>query len=148
MEILTSSLVIWLYGITGAIEIAAYTPQVVKLVRVKERGDEISVGMWGLWFLASIIAMFYGVFHLKDVLFSLFSGAHVLGCGLIILLTIYNRNLRFGKIEQGKNPIPSKMPHPILDGRVELPHETLDVAEAPSYMHKVDDYPLDYSQRH
>ena len=144
MEITIQNLIVWSYGLVGAVEIAAYAPQIFKLMTAQEKGDEISLSMWYMWLLASIVGTAYAALHLKDPLMTILIAAHIIGCLAIVLLTLYNRHIRF------KNKLYHRRSgdHPIHNGRVELPHESKDVAELPSYMQKVDDYHIPTNTPH
>lgn len=130
------SVLVFLYGIIGVIEMVAYGPQIIKLAIAKDNGNEVSPMSWFLWLSASIVGTAYALIHVKDLLLTLVTAGHVLGCGLILGLALYNKHMRFNNIPHNRR----SSDRPTLEGTVQLPHEAIDVAETPSYMQSIDDH--------
>lgn len=144
-------ILILLYSCVGIAEMIGYMPQLVRLWRNTSPSREISLAAFTLWTLTSVISACYAFFLVKNLLIFSVSCVHVTGCGLILLLTVYNRYVRHApKNEDTQAKINGTPPkggkgqsRPILQGKIILPHEAQDVSLTPKYMQKIDDFALD-----
>lgn len=92
---------IYLYPLVAVVSLAGYLPQVKALIFASSSPKNISVSMWFIWSIGSAISLGYGVFHLKDLMFSFVSGSTLLFCASITCLILYNRYIRFVGPDEG-----------------------------------------------
>lgn len=87
--------VIALYTISGAVGVAGFLPQIWNLVVSTGKSKAISISTYTVWFTTSGIGWLYASIILQDLMAGLVAAGFTVGNGLIILLTAYNRYLRF-----------------------------------------------------
>lgn len=93
-DIFLSSLT-YLYGSTAIIAGAGYLPQIIKLIRTKDKSLSNSITTWMIWTFTSTVSFLYAIIILKDPPFILVALANMAGCSIIFILVIYNRYFRF-----------------------------------------------------
>lgn len=89
------SFLIWAYGGVGIVTLIGYLPQIWKLITSTGRSKAMSLNTWVIWMGTSSIAFLYALSIAKDPIMMFTMGANVAGCGTIVLLTLYNRHVRF-----------------------------------------------------
>lgn len=75
----------------NALLIAAYIPQIVKMLRSK-KAEDVSLGMWVLWFFGDACFLTYSLLE-KDVYSSVLFGCFSLGNVVILtLIALYGKS--------------------------------------------------------
>lgn len=75
----------------NALLIAAYIPQIVKMLRSK-KAEDVSLGMWVLWFFGDACFLAYSLLE-KDVYSSVLFGCFSLGNVVILtLIALYGKS--------------------------------------------------------
>lgn len=85
----------YLYGSTAIIAGAAYLPQILKLIKAKDRSHSNSITTWLIWVFTSTISLLYAIIVLDDPPFIFVALANTAGCTTIFALIVYNRYYRF-----------------------------------------------------
>lgn len=81
-----------LYATIPVINTIAYLPQVRKLWRAAPHETRsFSLSSWCIWLMAAIIALAYGITHLRDALFIFVTSIGVFWNVLIIGLIVWKR---------------------------------------------------------
>jgi hypothetical protein len=92
---MTIEVIPFLYALLGLLSLQGYWPQVKSLLKAQERMTDISLKNWFLWTFSSMLTMLYGATYLHDWRICLVSGLGLWGGTLIIVLSMYNRFIRF-----------------------------------------------------
>lgn len=79
------------YSFIPLIGLCGYVPQIYRLIYMNAPTNSISLATWGLWSVTWGISLGYGVFVLKDTLFSLTCTMNLIGHAAIIVLVLYKR---------------------------------------------------------
>ncbi len=74
-----------LYGATGAVSLAAYFPTLRDLWHRKSSANGPS---YILWTACNVVALLYGFFILKNLLFIIVTGFQLLACSAILILRL------------------------------------------------------------
>lgn len=80
-----------LYPVVFFITMLGYIPQIVKLIRYPISAHGVSRTTWCLWLVSSSISLGYGVFVLRDTMFSLVSLTNVVAIMIVIALVVRAR---------------------------------------------------------
>ena len=83
------NLLIYSYSFVPIIGLVGYVPQIISLIKMREKLESFPMAMWGLWFAASVISLLYGVFHLQDTLFSITAGSNTIAIAIVMSLATY-----------------------------------------------------------
>lgn len=94
------TLIAYLYLVAGTIALAGYLPQLKNLLRAKSACHDISVKTWTIWSLEGLIALLYGLYCLKDMLFVIIAVTDLAFMLSIIVMVIHNRLVLFGPHEK------------------------------------------------
>lgn len=90
-----------LLGLNGVISIAAYAPQIYKLVISTGRSEAISIASWLLWLWTNTVAVLFAVFVVKNPTLIIVDSIGLLGVIAVLALTLWNRHYRFANLPQG-----------------------------------------------
>jgi hypothetical protein len=101
MELSLTTLLTMLLGLNGAISIAAYAPQIYKLVISTGRSEAISIASWLLWLWTNTVSVLYATFVLKNLPLMIVDSIGLLGVVVVLALTLWNRHYRFVNLPQG-----------------------------------------------
>jgi len=84
-------MIVLLYSTVGAVVVAGYLPQIIRLYRSHSRCDDIALPAWWLWNYTAIVSFFYGHFVLADLQFTIVNCIAITCNSLIISITLYKR---------------------------------------------------------
>lgn len=91
MSITFDDLVAWAYGLTNALRLASYAPQIWRVARDRHGAQAISCLSWNLWTAANATTALYAWTRLGDVALSLVNAANALCCLAVVLITLTKR---------------------------------------------------------
>lgn len=77
------------YGVSGFIMLVSYLPQIRK--SILHKGAGVSVSAWLGWCFTSASALFYAMFVVHDLLFSVLSLGHLIACSVITIIGVINK---------------------------------------------------------
>lgn len=81
----------YLYPVVPLIGLMGFMPQIIRLVKLEQTPDAISLSTWLIWTTTWLISFGYAVYTLQDLMFAITSGMNLVGHILIIMLTVYKR---------------------------------------------------------
>lgn len=76
-----------LYSLVPIISLVGYIPQIMALIKTKERIENCSYSMWIILFTSNVISLAYGAIKVQDLLFCITVLSHLLPISLIMLIT-------------------------------------------------------------
>jgi hypothetical protein len=83
--------VAWAYGLTNALRVASYAPQIWRVARDRHGAQAISCLSWNLWTAANATTALYAWTRLDDVALTLVNAANALCCTAVVLITLVKR---------------------------------------------------------
>jgi len=86
---------VFLYPLVTILSVSGYIPQIIKLLRAQTPQDSIALSGWFAWIANTTISLGYGVYHLKDLMYSITTGVSLTLLITTVSLVLYNRHLRF-----------------------------------------------------
>lgn len=92
-----------LYPLVTLLSISGYLPQIWNLIRATSPNDSFALSGWVTWIATSAISLGYGIFHLKDVMFSITTGSSLVLITAVVSMVLYNRHYRFRKAAAAGN---------------------------------------------
>jgi|TARA_A100001015_G_C14498484_1_gene522051 hypothetical protein len=95
-EFMTESLV-FIYGISSAVAIAAYLPQIWKLITATGHSHAFSINAWALWCATSAVSFLYAAIIVGDPMLLAVTAAYFGGNSIMLALIVYNRYIRFSR---------------------------------------------------
>lgn len=90
-----------LYPMVGFISIAAYMPQIVKLLLAKADCANMALSSWLIWLVTAAITLAYAVYGVADLIFSAVSFVNFALIAVTSALIVYNRYIRFRAAHRG-----------------------------------------------
>jgi hypothetical protein len=81
-----------LYSFAPVVSTLGYLPQIAKLWRSSPgEAKSFSARAWALWLANGVVALAYGIVHLKDTLFIMVSSVSLLWVAIILGLVIWKQ---------------------------------------------------------
>jgi hypothetical protein len=96
------------YGIAGAVGIAAYLPQAWALWRDNSGSKNMSLLMWGVWGVQTIVYVLYAIFVVQKPAFVAVMFGTLAVTHLCLWLLVYNRYFR--KLPHNRRASDPKLP--------------------------------------
>ena len=84
-------LVAWAYGLTNALRLASYAPQIWCVARDRGGAEAISCLSWNLWIAANATTALYAGVRLHDVPLAVVNAGNALCCLAVVLITLSKR---------------------------------------------------------
>lgn len=91
VSITFDDLVAWAYGLTNALRVASYAPQIWRVARDRHGAQAISCLSWNLWTAANATTALYAWTRLDDLALSVVNAANALCCAVVVLITLVKR---------------------------------------------------------
>ncbi len=85
----------FMYAGVGAMGVAGFVPQIIKLLKATGQSKAISLQTWGIWTFGNSISFLYAIFILKDLTAIAVIGGNLMGTTSVFCLASYNRFIRF-----------------------------------------------------
>ncbi len=89
---ISDTLFVAAYALVPMISIAAFIPQIMKLLNPNTSLEGLSFGAWWAWMLSATISVVYGVFYLHDFMF-IVSSTVAFSFNIIVLALAYRKLL-------------------------------------------------------
>ncbi|HIF24611.1 MAG TPA: hypothetical protein EYG18_06840 [Micavibrio sp.] len=86
-----------LYATFGLISTSAYWIQIRRLQKIRTTQHEISIKTWSIWSVQSMVALFYGVVCLQDLLFCMLTILNMSLIMTVICMVMRNRYVFSGQ---------------------------------------------------
>lgn len=87
----SDDLIVAAYGLTNALRLASYAPQIWRVARDRAGAQAISCLSWNLWTAANGTTALYAWTRLHDMPLALVNAGNALCCATVVLLTLTRR---------------------------------------------------------
>lgn len=87
----SDDLIVMAYGLTNALRLASYAPQIWRVARDTAGAQAISCLSWNLWTAANGTTALYAWTRLGDLPLALVNAGNALCCATVVLLTLMRR---------------------------------------------------------
>jgi ABC-type transport system involved in cytochrome c biogenesis permease subunit len=91
---MTDSVFMYLYPLVSSLGFAGYFPQIRNLILANKAPEALSTAMWSFWLAEQFISAGYGMFHLEDFFFTLFSLLDFACLLCLLSLTLYTKHVK------------------------------------------------------
>jgi hypothetical protein len=102
---MTEELVTWAYGLTNALRVASYAPQIWRVARDREGAQAISCLSWNLWVAANATTALYAGVRLHDAALVVINAANALCCLSVVLITLVKRRRWQRRLASAARPV-------------------------------------------
>jgi hypothetical protein len=84
-------LVVLAYGMSNALRLASYGPQIWRVARDRDGAKAISCLSWNLWTAANATTALYAWTQLQDLPLAAVNAGNAVACAVVVLLTLAKR---------------------------------------------------------
>jgi hypothetical protein len=106
----SDNLVVLAYGLSNALRLASYVPQLWRVARDRGGAQAISCLSWNLWTAANATTALYAGTQLHDLALTVVNAGNALCCIAVVLITLFKR----AALRRPGAPAPSHPKEPLM----------------------------------
>jgi hypothetical protein len=104
----SDDLVVLAYGVSNALRLASYAPQIWRVARDRAGAQAISCLSWNLWAAANATTALYAWTQLQDLPLAAVNGGNALCCAAVVLITLARRAALRSAAPPPRAPLPAR----------------------------------------
>jgi uncharacterized protein with PQ loop repeat len=84
-------LIVGAYAVTNSLRVLSYLPQILLLIRTRDRAAAISLTTWSLWTLSHVTMVAYAASIARDALLIAMFAGNAICCVVVIAIVLWKR---------------------------------------------------------
>lgn len=104
----SDDLVVLAYGLSNALRLASYGPQIWRVARDRAGAQAISCLSWNLWTAANATTALYAWTQLHDLPLAAVNAGNALACVAVVLITLAKRAALRGAAHDTRAPMAAR----------------------------------------